>query len=231
MKLHELTSPSPEFFKQLVNDCQPFLNDIGKNNFDSQILWRGMSKSKGSAGIANVNKNRKPLDTDISIHNIFDEWLFNTFGIKARSETVFCTGSEFTATGYGTAYAIFPVGEYKFIYSNKTEASDLMTYVDSYILDTDDWKDSGITDIPHQDKRIAAADDFYSDWASKNKHIIIDLLKQANFKMDSTGIKKAIDSKNEIMLYCDKYYYLNSDTLFGYNDVIAHYINKKMENK
>jgi hypothetical protein len=62
------------------------------------------------------------------LHDYLDEQFKKKFGWKARSEGVFCVRSKQIAYNYGNPYSVFPIGNYKYIYSNKIH--DLYVHFD-----------------------------------------------------------------------------------------------------
>ncbi|AMT96513.1 MULTISPECIES: hypothetical protein [Psychrobacter] len=71
----------------------------------------------------NLIRPRRPRHSDCFVHEIVDQWFYCKFGIKARSETIFCTPNCHQATKYGEAYEITVPDtiKYKLIYSVKVD--------------------------------------------------------------------------------------------------------------
>ncbi|WP_407305210.1 hypothetical protein [Acinetobacter sp.] len=121
MKIIELYEDElPQDFGSAIGliqrDCKPFLSQA-----NGGLLYRGMRSAVGEKAVVFSKKtprtDRKPRNTDIRLHKIMDDWFNEKFGVKARSEAVFCTGDFIDALSYGAAYAIFPIGDFKFIWS------------------------------------------------------------------------------------------------------------------
>ncbi len=71
----------------------------------------------------NLTRPRIPKDSNCFVHEIADQWFYDKFGIKARSETIFCTPNCHQAAEYGEAYEITipdTVG-YQLVYSAKVD--------------------------------------------------------------------------------------------------------------
>ncbi|WP_158700327.1 hypothetical protein [Cronobacter dublinensis] len=51
------------------------------SSFDNQILQLNHY----------IQNPRKPRDTETELHHIIDDWFFNKFGIRARSQCIFCS--------------------------------------------------------------------------------------------------------------------------------------------
>lgn len=56
-------------------------------------LYRGTVKYTPDGKIKNhyLTNARKPRCSDPSVHEVTDNWFYDTFGIKARSQTIFCS--------------------------------------------------------------------------------------------------------------------------------------------
>lgn len=63
--------------------------------------------------------HRKPLHTNINIHHVADNWFYNKLGVRARSETIFCTADLNQALRFGNAHEIKPINDMdtRFVYS------------------------------------------------------------------------------------------------------------------
>jgi hypothetical protein len=101
-------------FDILEKKCKPYLNDISKN---LEMMYSGRRISKDWF-IKKVRGDREPRDMDWEIHRLLDDMFYKKFGWKARSNVVFVTGDVYETKHYGNPYMIFPVGKYKFIYSD-----------------------------------------------------------------------------------------------------------------
>jgi len=99
--------------KMLMKDCKPYLDDAYKVH--TNLLFRGFEGAKGDAFIAKPRKDRRPTDSDQLWHDALDDAFKIKFGVKARSEGLFCKLQ--TPTGYGVDYMPIPAGRYTLIYS------------------------------------------------------------------------------------------------------------------
>lgn len=65
-------------------------------------LYRGFDKAFPIGITKNIFKDtpRRPIDTDDFTHRVADEYFYDRFGIKGRSETVLCTPCKETALYY-----------------------------------------------------------------------------------------------------------------------------------
>jgi len=114
-----------EILDIIEKDCKPFLTDWRKLKTDDFLLSGRKNKDRFSK--KQVRKNREPLNTPLSIHNLMDDWFYKKFGIRSRSNAVFCSFDEKTADSYGYTFLIFPIGKYKAVSSKIIE--DLYNFI------------------------------------------------------------------------------------------------------
>lgn len=190
MKLNEIVDPAVKKYKdeqaailadaiaKIKADCQPFLQEFG-----GKFIYRGMKK--GAYFLRQqVRTERKPLSSAPFVHRLMDEWFDDKFGIKGRSGAVFATSDFKQAAGYsggfGGAYAIFPIGEFKFLWS--PHVYDPFMQLQDVMFDKN--ADRYPNDIlgPKVEKWLETRE--YTD---KN-------------------LPAAIASKNEVMIECKEYY-------------------------
>lgn len=120
---------------QLLNEkCTPFLKDIVKKGKDMPVIYSGRNDTRDWF-IKPVRKDRIPKDTPLHIHDKLDDAFNRKFGFKARSNALFVTGRKGTATGYGKAYMIFPIGKFKYLYND--DIKDLWLTIDRERENTD----------------------------------------------------------------------------------------------
>ena len=192
--INEVKPPDPREWAILCDDllknCQPFIKALrGVQNFG---LWRGAKKLIDTSRLISVRTDRQPMDTSRETQNMLDKIFFKKFGWKARSEGLFGTGNKSFASMYGRPHLVFPVGQFKFIWS--PEIKDLYTDMierDMWIWERDPDGGFGILS-----KSIDEAN--YTD---KDFH-------------------SAIGSGHEIMIKCKEYYLINQEFQFnGYKEL------------
>ncbi|MEB7636639.1 MULTISPECIES: hypothetical protein [Klebsiella] len=144
-------------------------------------MYRGTSEFFENGVIKNpyLEVARKPKDTDPYVHEVVDKWFYSKFGIKARSQTIFCSLSKdmaskfITATG-GLYHITIPYEEkYSIIFSKSV--------VDFYDI-------MGELNYPYEEDEI-------NDLLSNKNYIIVDNIKD---------VPK--DFKGELMLFVENYY-------------------------
>ena len=145
--------------EQIKLHCQPFLNEIE----DPFSLLRGLRPTEEWA----VNKavrldDRKPMSTPPKLHNDLNTMFTRMFGAPFRN-AMFCTGNKSQASVYGMIFAIFPIGEYKYIWS--PEIRDLYQKFDEWraddpqedfmkIINWDSYRSNGLNDAVYKGHEI-----------------------------------------------------------------------------
>lgn len=134
----EETTDLQSLVNMLKRDCKPFIREIKPIG---RFLYRGwMPKRMSDLDSYGDNilyyrrktrTDRKPLDNYRSMHDKFDVAFQERFGWKARSEGIFATGNMDDAHNYGELFLLFPIGEFKFIWSPKI--LDLYTNIRNHI--------------------------------------------------------------------------------------------------
>lgn len=99
----------------IYKDCQPFLKKALKDNY--QNLFYSGRKSKDDWFKGNVRTDRRPTDTNKVLHRDLDKMFQKKFGYLVRSSSIFVTNDIGVADSYGTTYMIFPIGNFKFVWS------------------------------------------------------------------------------------------------------------------
>ena len=119
-----------EIVNLLREKCMTFINNNHANLSEGYFVYRGLTddqiaqitKTKGFNryyGIMQTRKDRKPKDNSIFMHMISNETLKKYGNIEWRTQSVFGTTSIYMAEDYGSAYVIFPIGDYDILYSEK----------------------------------------------------------------------------------------------------------------
>lgn len=121
-----------EFLKA---NCSEFCTEAGitlsDDIFGQKLLFRGFTSTTTSGNLKALTINgeklssfiiaprqdRRPFTMNRKVHLALDEFFESRFEFKARSASAFCSGEFETAKTYGTVYAIFPIGPYKYVWS------------------------------------------------------------------------------------------------------------------
>jgi len=207
----------------IKKECSDFLNDIDKDHILYRGLWSDDVPNKFVP--IKVNKNRVPRNTNIHVHNLFDLGFKHVYNTKARSECVFCSGNKDQTKIYGNVYIVFPVGKYEAYWSpyihdlfsglnSKPKDDDIALFIAyTYALQAS-VRYFNILPVLEANKLLDVLEKY------DIKPEINDIFVKLKDKIDKLSahfiktyyikgnIKKAIESKNEIMIDCDKYYVL-----------------------
>jgi hypothetical protein len=197
MRLKQYITENNDIVDIIKKDCKPWLKE-------SKGLpgWRGSMKEFEKIIKKQVRKNRKPLNIAPKMHKIIDNVFKEKFGWNARSNVVFVQGSQSTNYYYGPhRYAIFPIGNFKYIWSKKI--TDLMLDIEKIMYKI---SDEGIPE-------------FSEEWYNKFKEImdksVINLYSNKDLYMALTKYKY-----NEIMVKCKDYYMIPNEIYFEIGDKI-----------
>lgn len=178
MKLFELHNQEKvdEAVELIKRDCSFYLKHAPYLNSRIQ-MWRGISYLAVPFSKQKAKKWRLPLHTPQKLHDSLNNFFVEKFGWPARSGT-FVSWDIDTAASYGDLYAIFPIGEFKYVWS--PDVVDLYENLTDYLDDTEDaptldeidarlknysWKDSGLSSmIPTYDMNelVIDATEYYA---------------------------------------------------------------------
>lgn len=160
-------------------NCQPFLKQTVKKGKYASLMYSGRSHN-AKTFTRKVQQERQPLDTPPTVHKVLDLKFQKAFGVKARSQSIFCTGRSSLAALYGHPFLIFPMGKFKYLYH--PEIKDLYNHIRFTIMF--DLDVSSIEDFEVFEDRI---DQLVKEY--KNKDLV-----------------KGVESGNEIMVQCREYF-------------------------
>ncbi len=189
--------------KKIHKECKPFLNAS-----KGYSLWRGMW-GKDKIGKFKVRKDRKPLDTPLEVHKELDKIFTKNFGWPARSSGILTTGDKTVAGSYGNAYQVFPIGKFRFLWSNNVHDLygryvEFMTQQRLSYAGGGDWE---YFKDPNQ--KIVISDKMYlskKELAVHQKIVFKQLNDLIKKEYSNKNLDRAILSKNEIMIDCKEYY-------------------------
>jgi len=224
MKINEITAfgadpEDKEFFEELWTDCQPYLKDIDYKPTEFP-LYRGMTGEPSQlGGIKRVRlDNRRPKDTTPKDHAELNDYFQKNYRHPYRNG-LFATSVKGIAGAYGSAQAIFPVGAYECIWS--PDITDLYSHIIDYTdFAYENWNEyRGYLGLDQ--------DDFW-DKVEKGQITAVNVLRFREDYHDAGyiqgKIKAGIHSNNEIMIWCESYYYIPPDGLMPLHS----FINKKL---
>jgi hypothetical protein len=203
-------------WKKLTKDCMPFLKELKKSNSPrDKFFYRGFHGGNLYSEIdkKKVRNNREPSDTPLAIHNYLNKEFKKKFGWNVRGEGSFATSDKERAGGYGTPFLFFPVGKYKYVWSE--EVSDLYAYLGGHHLKyTVDALNGVVYDIENdyyneptdtEESKMTLLD--YTKF--RIKETIDEFEKSVNRAMStykSNNMRDAMISQSEVVFKCKEYY-------------------------
>lgn len=209
---------STEMAKYIESHCKPFLDESKRKG----LLFRGIGTFAQSGefnlpgltdaipfAIITPRVDRQPRNMPKKFHTLIDDWFKDKFGLKARSAGVFAFGvkSSNTAASYaassnkgqgGFACVIFPIGPFKYVWS--PEVHDLFTNVHDHFTN---FSQMDYTKFSQMDYIIQDGENNGENNGEIDVKKFYHYLETLDYK--STDLSAALQSKNEIMLVCDKY--------------------------
>lgn len=178
----------------IKTDCSKWLNET------KHAVYRGMH-GESFFFEKKVRTDRQPRDLPEPLHKYVDKLFLYEFGWKPRSEALFVAKSISQASYYGSGitYIVFPIGNYKYVYSDYL--ADFFTVN----------KALGITSLMQFSNRIAEGD----------KELQQRLDKFITDKYTDKGLNTSKwDGIGEIMIKCDRYFALKTSDSALYSDIL-----------
>jgi len=181
--------------ERVAEHCKPFIKDIKKMKGKKyRFLYRGMIGPRKDAQLYTTRKDRRPRDSDPRWHKDFGAGSVRKFGINIREQTVFT--SFIPIYQYGIPYFVFPLYNYKCIWS-------------SYVDDLAEWQ-------PYVLYAQFDDDDLPKEKVQKSIDKHVDKMMKTYNKGTVAQASKGIVSgngaiKTEVSLVCDQYYALKRD--------------------
>lgn len=168
--------------------CAPFLRESERKGF----LYRGLrnidTKTVHQLGgeqfwEGKTRKDRKPVDSRQDDHEALDQWFDQNFGFKARSQAVFAVGSSISGKNVAKTYGT----PFLFFPAGEFE------YV---------WspKVMDLQDAMHGRK---------GEYEGSLPYYFLE--HEAKYR--KTQLSTAVNSRNEVMVKCDKYYLFEASLL------------------
>jgi len=127
----KLTDKELNFIIETIKrDCKYFLKESKSQQFFTGVTYD--NKSNNVFFKKMVRHNRNPRDMSLELTNSLDNYFdkeYNLGGWKPRTQSKFFTSNKSTARGYGRTYNVFPIGNFKYLWSPDIE--DLYTVFDA----------------------------------------------------------------------------------------------------
>ena len=135
--------------------------------------------------------DRRPQEMDPLDHDYLNQYFTQEYGAPFRN-AIFVSG-DFNSAGYfGRVYSIFPIGEFKFLWSPR---------IDDLNFAHHDLLDGLFADRTIPPTKVQRAQG------------LIKALRNVDYR--TTDLKAAADSGNEIMIRCKEYYALPLEAIDG----------------
>ena len=155
---------------KIFEECEPYINML-RNYVDvDKLLIRSTRDYIQDVEKFNFRENRKPVDMPPHVHDMLNDMFVERFGWKVRNG-VFCylvdvSKDKLSSTHYGTEYLMFPIGDFKYVFS--TEFSDLFYYIKPHIGDLitindmlDTYIDNNINMVDNDDEISVKCNSYY----------------------------------------------------------------------
>ena len=178
---------SEEEWSQIVNmiqqDCQPYLQQA-----KGLPLYRGMYADEKAIFNKKARMgNREPMNLPKDVHTKLNQLFLFKHGARFRN-ALFATGSDTEASMYGVTYHIFPIGEFKFLWSPKV--NDLYLKWGAIKIDN-----TGKTDQEVKQEKLQV----FHDTALKTHYT-------------TNNLTRAIKSQHEIMMRVNSYHAIRTSS-------------------
>ena len=189
--LNEQDDMSREQIKEIIErDCAPYLEQIG-----DKPLLRGMPIDQQFLKKRTRLADRIPKDSPPELHKMINKYFVKAFKRPFRN-AMFCTGVLADAKTYGTAYAVYPIGKFQYLWS--PSVTDLWTTYEDNLYDmTEQIIDNG---FPRED-----AENMTPEFLNKTYKLFLKEFVVGEF-IHNKGLQKAIQSGKEVMVWCEEYY-------------------------
>lgn len=203
IKSYKEHSEIESFLKKIEEDCQPFLKILKENiniktySGGNPILYRGIKNRDDDFIKEKVRKDRKSLDSSkhVDIEKL-DDMYQDKFGVRPRSQGIFCSFDASQADRYGDLFMIFPIGDFNYLVSESWEDT-----MDAWLFYLEDAKDN--FDDEEMSEFINKYGEIEEGQSIPDKYIKDMVVDKTYFNQN---IKHGIENGNEIIIICDEYY-------------------------
>ena len=222
MRLNEIHNTDLKLSNRVMNDnfnkifksCQPFLNRID-NEVKYYPMYRGLKIPKTvEIGVKAARlTNRTPKDSSPLIHDSFNRVFNEQYGHPYRNG-VFASGDYHTAAAYGDGvYAIFPIGEFDYIWHEEIK--------DLYVMLAERGNDltyeyARLThDINPEDENFEEEFDKFVGEIDYGDLLEFAIKKYGDYHTQSSydDLTAGISCRAEIMVWTPKYYVMKPEYL------------------
>lgn len=220
-----------DFCNAVIQRCQPFLKE-SKGTF----MYRGMH-GRDKMGYRVPRKDRRPMDTPFGISNIVDDELQKQFGFKGRSQALFTTGKKGMAQRYGPSYAVFPQGDFNYVYSpnisdsfkvfsgtfRQTWETENFKLLQQKFEEAEDWVknkfNNKYVDWAHMIYQQIINDEM-EPWVYKSVLDTVRKLLKIAMKYTNKDLQRALFLGHEVMVDCKGYYFIDTEYELFYEELL-----------
>jgi len=190
--------------EKFKTDCDFFLSNM---KGPSSLLWRGIQNPPKDYAILPFTERTKTLDTPPHVHAFLNSYYREKIGYPIRN-WLFTTGSKREADQYtdsrGGPSVVFPTGNFSWFCFKDKELKDLWLYINRL---SDD-----INKVFTDEKE-----------ATFQLYDSLETVLDAREFWFNEDLKACIESGNEIMIKCDRYYLFNPDNI-AFNEYVLPYL-------
>lgn len=186
----------------IKNNCRKAIKEY-RDGYNIFVRQEVREDSPEIGKIKAIRSDRRPSDTPREIHRMTDDWFEEKYGWRARSTSLFCwivsditKYAKLAKLNRRHKFIVFPVGNYRYLWSMKSH--DL--YTDLYVRSEDEVHDNFVIN-----KTFGSEDEEMSDKEieDKIKEIYMEKLKKLKW-YDSGALKLLSTAKIEVMIQTRK---------------------------
>lgn len=100
-----------DFVRRIKKNCEPWLK---QTNFGELIVYRGVDNIDQKIQRKRVRKRRKPRDSKMEWHKLFNDLIAEKGLTANRSNSVFVSGKRDNVYEYGDEFIILPIGNFNY---------------------------------------------------------------------------------------------------------------------
>lgn len=213
LTMNDLLVKFPNFLK----DCSEILKIYREHQ---NFCYRATDANINSIEKIYSRNDRKPRDTPLYVHNLFDDAFKKYYGWKVRSEGVYTySGNNWALNAFGSKiYLVFPKNGFEYIYNTLfNNQGDLIYRLYKQYLSNYDLIDKKIFDLLSQQDINNVIKELKNTFNIKNAKIH-DTFKEILFKYVKTNYTdknlnsnlNKISHSKEVIFKCEYYYLVDT---------------------
>lgn len=197
-----------------IRQAKPFFDQTADD--PAAWLYRGINRSETPttlSGVISPRADRQPLDTPLQIHTMLDNRLYQDFGIKYRSNSMFVTGDRAFAGDYGALCIVLPLGPFKYAYGKNVRdayGEFRAQKLRASIIESPEGQSADLTELMEIESDTKWCAKQIMDFVDKHPHLhpVRDRWFEETYKLcgyvSPPNIMEGLLSGNEIMLHAAK---------------------------